>query len=102
MKSKREIALEGAAIALVYAYKQGQLAGGSVDWSDVDAAHELAVKALKVNAARGRKPDRTGDALTAALNVLEALPGYMTHSTLTDLDVFKTTAAVKAARKGAA
>ena len=38
----RSAALESCARALVRAYDKGEACGGSVDWSDVDAAYVLA------------------------------------------------------------
>lgn len=35
-----------SSVALVSAYERGEANGGSMDWSDLDDANELAVKAL--------------------------------------------------------
>ena len=46
-----------ASIALVTAYERGEANGASMDWSDLDDANELAVKALgkkRVAAIRAR------------------------------------------------
>lgn len=39
----------GAALALVRAYNWGEGNGGSVDWDDVDVAHEAAREAIEAN-----------------------------------------------------
>ena len=36
-------------LSLLIAYRNGKLNGGSMDWSDVDAAYELAKQALGLN-----------------------------------------------------
>ena len=49
-----------AALLLVAAYRNGRLDGGHVDWSDVDAAHEVAREAAAL-AARHRRQRRRAE-----------------------------------------
>jgi hypothetical protein len=46
LEQKRTNAAEAACKALIKAYNDGEKNGGSIEWSDLDHAHQLALKAF--------------------------------------------------------